>query len=61
MLISLVCSFFFYVEAVKWGMNAKCWAAAAFVMGPFLLPMFGIAKHVHWRRSAGFNNLIIRA
>jgi len=49
------------VEAVKWGMNPKRWAAAAFLMGPFLLPMFGIAKHVQWRRAAGFDNIVMSA
>jgi hypothetical protein len=59
--LSLVSSFFFYIEAVKWGMNAKCWGAAALVFGPMLYPMFSIARHVQWRRSVGFNNLFMTA
>ncbi|NDV91125.1 hypothetical protein GTH32_07995 [Alteromonas sp. 345S023] len=59
--LSVLSSIFFYVEAVKWGMNAKCWGAAALVLGPLLYPMFSIARHVQWRRSVGFNNLLIIA
>ncbi|PHS55399.1 MAG: hypothetical protein COB03_09595 [Alteromonas sp.] len=57
--ISLLSSAFFYVEAVKWGMNAKYWAVLALVIGPFVFPMFGIARHIHWRRAVGFNNLMV--
>lgn len=60
-ILNLLSSVFFYLEAVKWGMNAKRWGAAALVLGPLLYPMFNIAKHVHWRRAVGFNNLFITA
>lgn len=59
--LSLLSGVFFYVEAVKWGMNAKYWAALALVIGPFVVPLFGIARHIHWRRAVGFNNLMVEA
>lgn len=58
-LVSLLTCVYCYIEAIKWAMNAKRWALAGLILGPFLLPMFGIAKHVHWRRAVGFNNLFI--
>jgi len=42
-------------------MNAKYWAVLALVIGPFVFPMFGIARHIHWRRAVGFNNLMVEA
>lgn len=59
--ISLLSSAFFYVESVKWEMNAKYWAVLALVIGPFVFPMFGIARYIHWRRAVGFNNLMVEA
>ncbi|MDO6567079.1 hypothetical protein Q4561_08405 [Alteromonas sp. 1_MG-2023] len=60
-LISVLSASFFYVESVKWGMNPKYWAMVALMIGPFVLPLFGIARHIHWRRAVGFNNLRIDA
>ena len=59
--LSVLSAVYFYVEAFKWGMHAKKWALAGFVLGPVLLPMFSIARHVHWRNAVGFNNLYIVA
>ncbi|MDP2536968.1 hypothetical protein [Alteromonas stellipolaris] len=59
--LSLLSGVFFYVEAVKWGMNAKYWAMVALVLGPLVFPLFGIARHIHWRRAVGFNNLMVEA
>jgi len=61
LLVSLLTSVYCYVESVKWGMNAKRWAFAAVIFGPLLFPMFGMAKHIHWRRAVGFNNLFFTA
>ncbi len=60
-LVALLSSLFFYVEAFCWGMNAKRWAMAGLVLGPVLLPLFSIQRHVQWRRAAGFNNLVLQA
>ncbi|MEW9798125.1 hypothetical protein [Alteromonas sp. CYL-A6] len=65
MLLLVFCAFlssvYYYVEAFRWGMNARMWALAGLLMGPFLLPLFSIQRHVQWRRAAGFNNLVIQA
>ncbi|MFU1598745.1 hypothetical protein ACM257_15150 [Alteromonas macleodii] len=34
--LSVIFSLYFYVEAFKWGMSAKKWAIAGFVLGPSL-------------------------
>lgn len=60
-LFAVLSSVFFYIEAFTWGMNARRWAIAGLVMGPALLPLFSIQRHVQWRRSVGFNNHIIHA
>lgn len=59
--VTLVSSVFFYVEAVKSGLNPRVWALSAAVLGPALLPMFSIQRHIAWRRDAGFNNLYLQA
>ncbi|WP_412722625.1 hypothetical protein [Alteromonas sp. D210916BOD_24] len=59
--LSVLCAIYFYIEAFKWGMSAKKWALAGFILGPILLPMFSIARHVHWRNAVGFNNLYLAA
>ncbi|MAI63594.1 MAG: hypothetical protein CL600_01725 [Alteromonas sp.] len=59
--LSVIFSVYFYVEAFKWGMNAKRWAAAGLIFGPIILPMFSISRHMHWRSAVGFNNLFIAA
>ncbi len=61
LVLSVVSSLFFYVEAFKSGMKAKSWALAGFFIGPFLIPMFTISRHVAMRKSTGFNNLYLRA
>jgi len=61
LLLSLLSCAFFYVEAVKWGMNAKTWAFGGLVLGPLLMPMFAISRHIQWRNAVGFNNLYISA
>ncbi|BCO22320.1 hypothetical protein LHL20_06710 [Alteromonas sp. McT4-15] len=59
--LSAICSVYFYVEAFKWGMHAKKWALGGLILGPILLPMFSISRHIHWRNAVGFNNLYIAA
>lgn len=59
--LSVFSSVYFYVEAFKWGMHAKKWAAGGFLFGPMLLPMFAISRHIHWRKSVGFNNCCMAA
>ncbi|MCW8093044.1 hypothetical protein [Alteromonas sp. ASW11-130] len=61
LLVSIVSSLFFYVEAFKSGMQAKGWALAGLFVGPFLMPMFTISRHVAIRKSIGFNNLYLQA
>ncbi|MCW8107786.1 hypothetical protein OPS25_04645 [Alteromonas ponticola] len=61
LLIPILSSLFFYVEAFKSGMKAKAWAIAGFFVGPFLIPLFTISRHVAERKATGFNNLYLRA
>lgn len=60
-LLSLMSCVFFYVEAMKSGLNAKVWAFAGLMLGPVVLPLFTIHRHVAWRRAVGFNNLYLAA
>jgi len=60
-LVCMIFSAYFYVEAFKWGMNARRWAAAGLLLGPVVLPMFSISRHIHWRNAVGYNNLFIAA
>ena len=59
--ITLLSSLFFYVEAFKSGMNPRLWALCGIILGPALLPMFSIQRHIAWRKDAGFNNLYWQA
>ncbi|AIF98371.1 hypothetical protein EP13_06505 [Alteromonas australica] len=61
LMINLVISGLLYIEALKWGMPAKRWWCAGVVFGVASLPMYSIAKHIHWRRAVGFNNLYMAA
>lgn len=59
--VFVVSSAYFYVKAFKLGLNAKKWAVAGLVFGPFIFPMFSISAHIAWRRDVGFDNLYIGA
>ncbi|MCU7555174.1 hypothetical protein OCL06_11260 [Alteromonas sp. ASW11-19] len=59
--VTLLSSVFFYIEALKCGMNARVWGLAACALGPALLPLFTIQRHILWRRDSGFNNLYLKA
>ena len=58
-LVFVVSAIFYYVEAIKSGLNAKIWLLAGFFLGPLVLPMFMIRRHVEWRKSVGFNNVYL--
>ncbi|RDV25207.1 hypothetical protein DXV75_11400 [Alteromonas aestuariivivens] len=60
-MVAVLSSVFYYIEAVKSGLNARNWALAGLLLGPLLFPMFTVSRHVAWRRSTGFNNLYLRA
>lgn len=60
-ILSILSSFYFYIEAFKSGMNQRKWALAGLFFGPFILPMFGISRHMAWRRAVGFQNLYLYA
>ena len=59
-LIAILSSLFFYVEAFQSAMPAKKWAVAGFIFGPFVLPMFTISQHVTMRKARGFQNLYVK-
>ncbi|MDC1255965.1 hypothetical protein N8Z89_00190 [bacterium] len=60
-LIALVCSSFFYCQALKSGLGRKRWAFAGFMFGPFVWPMFCMKKRMKVVGLFGFNCLILRA
>lgn len=60
-LLSIVSSLYFYVEAIKAGLHETRWALAGLFFGPAVLPMFTISRHIAWRRDAGFNNSYLPA
>lgn len=59
--VSLLCAPYFYVDAVKSGLPAKRWAVGGLIIGPLLLPMFNISKHIAWRKSVGYGNVTLNA
>ncbi|MDM7859986.1 hypothetical protein QTP81_05180 [Alteromonas sp. ASW11-36] len=59
--LSLVFSMYYYVDAFKSGLPPKPWAVVGLMLGPLALPMFGISKHVAWRKSVGFGNAQLSA
>jgi hypothetical protein len=60
-LISMVSAVYFYVGALKSGLNAKRWAVGGLILGPLLFPMYNISKHVAWRRSVGYGGVTLNA
>jgi hypothetical protein len=60
-LIALLSSLYFYVQAIKTGLGAKRWAVAGLVFGPFILPMFKVKRHLALRKVSGFGSCILRA
>lgn len=51
----------FYVNAIKSGVPAKRWAFGGLLVGPVLLPMFSISKHIAWRKAVGYGNVTLGA
>jgi hypothetical protein len=60
-LIALLSSLYFYVQATKTGLRAKRWAVAGLFFGPFLLPMFNVKQHLALRKIRGFGGCLLRA
>lgn len=59
--VSLVSALYFYVDAFKSGLPPKRWAFGGLIIGPLLLPMFNISKHIAWRKAVGFGSVSISA
>jgi hypothetical protein len=59
--ISVLCSMFFYCQALRSGLGLKRWACAGLVFGPFIWPMFCMKKRMKVNELFGFNALILRA
>ncbi|MDC0601856.1 hypothetical protein OAP14_02375 [Aliiglaciecola sp.] len=59
--VSLLCSVYYYVESFKSALPAKRWAMAGLVFGPLVFPVFTISQHVALRHAQGFQNTTIRA
>ena len=52
---------YFYIESLVNGMQQKRWLVCGLLIGPFMLPMFEISKHMAWRKASGFNSLYMQA
>ncbi|MGQ8366801.1 hypothetical protein [Glaciecola sp. 1036] len=62
LLISFVLSAsYFYVEAVVHGMAKRKWLVGGIMLGPLLIPMFEISKHMTVRKAIGFNSKYLAA
>lgn len=59
--VSLLCSLYYYVESFKSALPAKKWAVAGLIFGPFVFPMFAISQHVALRHAQGFQNITFKA
>ena len=60
LIISVISSLFFYIEAYKNGMRAKRWGMAAAVAGPMVMPLFNVHKRMHTIRVTGKEAVIGR-
>jgi len=60
-IVTIVFSVYYYVESFKSGLSAKKWALAGFFLGPTILPMFTISRHVKLRQAQGFGGCAIIA
>lgn len=60
-IVCLLSAPYFYIEATKSGIPAKRWAFGGLIVGPVLLPLFNISKHIAWRKAVGFGNVTLRA
>jgi len=60
-LVALICSLFFYCQALKSGLGRKRWAFAGLMFGPFIWPMFCMKKRMKVTQLFGFHCLILRA
>jgi hypothetical protein len=58
-LLLLVCfafAIFFYCQSLCCGLPRKRWAAAGFILGPALLPMFKMKKRMVLNQYYGLNH-----
>jgi len=60
-LVALICSLFFYCQALKSGLGRKRWAFAGLMFGPFIWPMFCMKKRMKVIQLFGFHSLILKA
>ena len=49
--VSILSSGYFYVEATKSGMKRKNWALAGLVLGPMLFPLFTIHRFILLKKN----------
>lgn len=61
LLFMLAVSFYLYVEAMKAGLNAFTWAAAGFLLGPMVIPIYFMQRHIEWRKIVGFERYVLSA
>lgn len=60
-IIALISSLYFYVQAFRSGLAAKRWALGGLLFGPLLLPLFNIKQHMALRKIRGFKGCFLRA
>ncbi|TKB49832.1 hypothetical protein FCL40_06655 [Ferrimonas sediminicola] len=58
LLLMLVSSAFFYVEACKAGLSPKRWGIAGFLVGPMLWPLFRVHANLALRRAVGRGDVL---
>ncbi|MDT0594713.1 hypothetical protein [Glaciecola petra] len=57
----VLCTWYFLVQTVKYGMAKKRWVFAGLVFGPMILPMFQMSKRMAVRKAVGFNSAYFQA
>ncbi|TRY31112.1 hypothetical protein FM019_14010 [Aliiglaciecola sp. M165] len=60
-IVSVLFSFYYYVESYRSALPAKKWALVGLLFGPFVLPMFSISQHMALRHARGFQNTYLNA
>ncbi|MBT1449920.1 hypothetical protein KJ365_03430 [Glaciecola sp. XM2] len=57
----ILSSIYIHIESVIYGLSKRRWTCGALLLGPMLLPMFEVSKHMALRKAGGFNNVYFSA
>ena len=61
LVLALIFSVFYFVEAKLHAMPAKRWAFIGICLGPMALPLFSVSKNLAMRKVSGFNSVKFHA